>query len=285
MAGEIPGNVWRRLRTWFLGSSLGAVSLCLPVVAHAAVHHHDRRPLHHVSHSSHVAFSHTAYRHYERSDHHISSDRAPRLIQADYRRDHHYDSLHDRRRDAHLIRADYRTGHAHYRYGRHVVARFYHSRLQCVPYAREVSHIELSGNAFLWWAEAAGRYQRGNVPAVGAVLNFRSTGRMPLGHVAVVTAIMNPRMILVTQANWVPGTITNDVTVEDVSPDNDWTAVRVEYGNSTGMGAAYPTYGFIYNRPASAQTIYAANEAGRNEVAEAPELAPIAAAAPDRNLR
>ena len=83
--------------------------------------------------------------------------------------------------------------------------------LQCVPYAREVSHIELTGNAYLWWAEAAGRYGRGATPEVGAVLNFRGIGRMPLGHVAVVTDVIDSRAVLVTQANWVPGTITNDV--------------------------------------------------------------------------
>ncbi|MBU6397628.1 MAG: CHAP domain-containing protein [Rhodospirillales bacterium] len=166
----------------------------------------------------------------------------------------------------------------------HLAAEYRYSRLQCVPYAREVSHIDLSGDAFLWWAEASGRYARGNTPVVGAVLNFRSIGRMPLGHVAVVTAVLNPRTILVTQANWVPGSITNDVTVQDVSPDNNWTDVRVELGDSATMGAAYPTYGFIYNRPAIGTVIASANGVG-NEVAEAPQARPVASEAPDRNLQ
>jgi surface antigen len=158
-----------------------------------------------------------------------------------------------------------------------------HSGLQCVPYAREISHISLSGNAYLWWAEASGRYARGNAPAQGAVLNFRSIGRMPLGHVAVVTGLVDSRTIIITQANWVRGTITNDVTVQDVSPNNDWTLVKVELGDSSTWGAPYPTYGFIYNKP-DAGTVIAANGAG-NEVAEAPPAVQVSTEAPNRNLQ
>ena len=172
----------------------------------------------------------------------------------------------------------YVTHHARY-----AAARYWRSGLQCVPYAREVSHIELTGDAYLWWAEAAGRYARGNVPQQGAVLNFRGIGRMPLGHVAVVTDVINSRTILVTQANWVAGAITNDVTMQDVSPNNDWSEVQVELGDSSTWGAAYPTYGFIYNHPAT-DTIVATN-AQSNEVAEAPDTLPVSSQAPDRNLQ
>jgi surface antigen len=184
-----------------------------------------------------------------------------------------------------------RTASAHYR----------HSYLQCVPYAREVSHIELSGNAFLWWAEAAGRYARGDTPQQGAVLNFRSIRRMPLGHVAVVTSVIDNRTVMVTQANWIPGTITNDVTVADVSPNNDWSQVQVELGDGQKLGAAYPTYGFIYNQPDNGTVIASAGTAGGgvansrtitdglqaqgNEVAEAPRPAPVSNDSPDRNLQ
>lgn len=182
-------------------------------------------------------------------------------------------------------------GHNHYRiapagyrlHHRYASASFRHSALQCVPYAREVSHIDLTGNAFLWWAEAAGRYARGNEPVEGAVLNFRSIGRMPLGHVAVVTDVIDSRTILVTQANWVPGSITNDVTMQDVSPNNDWTEVQVELGDSSTWGAAYPTYGFIYNQPATS-TVIAANGQG-DEVAEAPVAQPVSDQAPNRSLQ
>jgi hypothetical protein len=201
------------------------------------------------------------------------------------RRTHHYQvaSRHLSRR--HLAYA----GHHHYRvaayhfHRRYASARYRHSGLQCVPYAREVSHIELSGNAFLWWAEASGRYARGNEPVEGAVLNFRAIGRMPLGHVAVVTDVIDSRTILVTQANWVRGTITNDVTVQDVSPDNDWTQVQVELGDSRTWGAAYPTYGFIYNQPATSTVIAANGQV--NEVAEAPAAPPVNTEAPNRSLQ
>ena len=38
---------------------------------------------------------------------------------------------------------------------------------QCAPYARMVSGIDLHGNAGTWWGKAAGRYDRGEAPAVG----------------------------------------------------------------------------------------------------------------------
>ena len=123
--------------------------------------------------------------------------------------------------------------------------------MECVPYARHVSGIDLTGDAYLWWGEAAGRYQRGNIPAAGSVLNFRSNGRMRLGHVAVVTEVVNQREIVVTQANWggpgfARGGISTGISVVDVSPGNDWTAVRVALGHSPHYGSVYPTYGFIY---------------------------------------
>lgn len=311
MTGEASGSVWRCLRVWLLGGSLGAVAALLPLAAQAKEHHHEKRLPHHAGHQ-HVRIDRVALRHSEHYEdragrghssgrelharlshvdyrHETSGrDRDAHLIRADYRSDndrYHSQEGRDRNEAVGLTHVDYETGRSHYRYGRHIVARFSYSRLQCVPYAREVSHIELEGDAFLWWAEAAGRYQRGYMPVVGSVLNFRSTSRMPLGHVAVVTAVLGSRQILVTQANWVPGTVTNDVTVEDVSPDNNWSEVRVEYDNSSAMGAAYPTYGFIYDKPAYAPTIYAANAGGRNEVAEAPSVRPIANEAPNRNLR
>ena len=53
---------------------------------------------------------------------------------------------------------------------------------QCAPYAREISGIQIFGNANTWWSQAAGKYERGNTPKVGSVLAFASFGRMPLGH-------------------------------------------------------------------------------------------------------
>jgi surface antigen len=198
---------------------------------------------------------------------------------------HHHHSRHYASRHRHLASRSIRHHHYAYyrRHGSVRDAHYHYSWIQCVPYAREVSHIALSGDAFLWWAEASGRYARGAVPAEGAVLNFRSIGRMPLGHVAVVTSVIDRRTILVTQANWVHGTITNDVTMQDVSPNNDWTQVEVELGDNRHWGAAYPTYGFIYNQPATSTVIAAATP--NDEVAEAPRPAPIATDAPNRNLQ
>ena len=56
--------------------------------------------------------------------------------------------------------------------------------------------------------------------------------------------------------------------IDDVSPDNDWSEVRVELGDSSTLGSVYPTYGFIYDKPAD-RTVIAANGQS-NEVAEAP---------------
>ncbi len=74
--------------------------------------------------------------------------------------------------------------------------------LTCVPYARMVSGIDLRGNARDWWAAAAGRYHRSQVPEVGAVLVFPASGSMRAGHVAVVEQVLGPRHILIHHANW-----------------------------------------------------------------------------------
>ncbi|HUC18739.1 MAG TPA: CHAP domain-containing protein [Acetobacteraceae bacterium] len=124
-------------------------------------------------------------------------------------------------------------------------ARYYF--VSCVPYAIQRSGINLPGNAWQWWYNAAGHYARGQVPEPGAVLAFRSIRSMPLGHVAVVSGIVNSREILVDQANWLPaGVIRLGVPVVDVSPENDWTEVRVSIGGGH-FGSDYPTYGFIYH--------------------------------------
>jgi hypothetical protein len=123
--------------------------------------------------------------------------------------------------------------------------------LQCVPYARFMSGIGLRGDAWTWWDQATGLYARGNHPEPGAVLSFPGIERMPLGHVAVVTQVLNDRKILVDHANWPNavvehGAISRDVQVVDVSPGNDWTAVRVQFGEGGPLGSVYPANGFIY---------------------------------------
>jgi len=120
--------------------------------------------------------------------------------------------------------------------------------MQCVPYARSLSGIGLRGDAWTWWDRAAGHYERGRAPRVGAVLVFSKTSRLRRGHLAVVTHIVNSREILVEQANWLNGgQIHLNTPVRDVSPNNDWSLVRTWYtpGRSYGV-RRYPTSGFIY---------------------------------------
>jgi surface antigen len=124
--------------------------------------------------------------------------------------------------------------------------------LECVPYARALSGIQLAGDAWSWWRAAEGRYQRGTRPAVMAVLVFSRTQRLPDGHLAVVTALRGPREIVIAHANWVPGRILEDVAAIDVSTANDWTMVRVFNVETKTYGRPYPTEGFIYRAPAVA---------------------------------
>ncbi len=125
--------------------------------------------------------------------------------------------------------------------------------LQCVPFARELSGIRIYGDAHSWWTQAEGKYQRGNRPQVGAVMAFQPHRNMTLGHVAAVSRIIDDRTVLISHSNWSPingrrGQIERDVRAVDVSPDNDWSMVRVWYHPLQAVGAtAWPVRGFIYN--------------------------------------
>lgn len=129
---------------------------------------------------------------------------------------------------------------------------------ECVPFARSVSGIQIRGDAWTWWQQAEGRYARGASPAVGSVIVFAKSSRLPRGHVAVVSRLVDRRVVMVTHANWsrqngVRGHVEQDVTLIDASPDNDWSAVKVWYRANTGLGSSsYPTYGFIHGRPLAA---------------------------------
>ena len=121
--------------------------------------------------------------------------------------------------------------------------------LQCVPYARSISDIAIRGDAWTWWGSATGRYPRDNRPTVGAVLVLKRTDRIRYGHVAVVSRVVSSREILVNHANWLNrGRIHLDMPVRDVSPDNDWSVVRLWYapGNTFGK-RRYAAYGFIHH--------------------------------------
>ena len=119
--------------------------------------------------------------------------------------------------------------------------------LECAPFARELSGIALYGDAADWWYGAAGRYARASQPAIGGVLVFRRSGRLPEGHVSVVSRLLGARQIAVIQANWVHDEVDLDQLVVDVSANNDWTAVRVWYPPAGQLGATtYATYGFLW---------------------------------------
>ncbi len=124
--------------------------------------------------------------------------------------------------------------------------------LQCVPYARAISGVEIRGDAHSWWGQADGKYDRGNEPKAGAVLAFPPHGKMRLGHVAAVRRVVDDRTIIISHANWstiggVRGHIEEDVRAVDVSEDNDWSRVRVWYTPNAALGSTqWPAHGFIY---------------------------------------
>jgi surface antigen len=124
---------------------------------------------------------------------------------------------------------------------------------QCAPYARQISGIQIRGNANTWWGQAAGRYERGRSPRVGAVLAFDPTRRMRVGHVAMVSRVVSDREVLLTHANWSRrGGVERDVRAVDVSAAGDWSLVKVWYAPQGGLGmTSYPVRGFIYAGPAA----------------------------------
>lgn len=118
--------------------------------------------------------------------------------------------------------------------------------VECAPFARALTGVSLSGDAADWWGQAAGRYPRSQRPSVGSLLVLRRSGRLPSGHVAVVSGVLSRREIVVTQANWVHHRITEDQPVFDVSANGDWSVVRVWWPPSGQMGTSvYPAFGFI----------------------------------------
>ena len=131
--------------------------------------------------------------------------------------------------------------------------------LQCVPYARQISGLALHGDARTWWAQAEGKYARGFAPRAGAVMTFKPHGAMVLGHVAVVSRVIDKRTVLLRHANWSPingrrGQVENDVKAVDVSPANDWSEVRVWFAPIGALGGTHwPVQGFIYNHKPQAE--------------------------------
>jgi surface antigen len=128
----------------------------------------------------------------------------------------------------------------------------------CALYARAVTGVDLHGAAGSWWYKAAGRYPRGQVPLPGSILVFRPTRAMPSGHVAVVTKVIGPSMVLVDQSNWYHGRVTLGTPVADTSPNHDWTTVAVMNLDSGQLGRDNPTFGFVYPQNILGQQVAAA---------------------------
>lgn len=123
------------------------------------------------------------------------------------------------------------------------------ARLQCVPFARRESGVEIYGDASTWWSQARDRYETTAAPSEGAVLVLRGYANANRGHVAVVREVVSPRMIIVDHANWLNGgEITRDVPVRDVSEAGDWSEVQVWHVPGRHWGArTYNVQGFILN--------------------------------------
>ena len=83
-------------------------------------------------------------------------------------------------------------------------------------------------------------------------MHFAPTRAMPIGHVAVVSAIVSDRELLIDHANWSPingrrGQIERGARVVDVSAAGDWSEVRVWYAPIRDLGLrSNPVSGFIY---------------------------------------
>lgn len=138
--------------------------------------------------------------------------------------------------------------------------------LQCVPYARAESGIEIRGNANRWWQLAAGKYQRSRRPEEGSVFVMKGYQTARRGHVAVVKQIVDSRTIVVDHANWGnDGRIYLQAPVRDLSPKNDWSQVQVWFTPGQQWGRrVYKAKGFILPTTAVASATGLTLAAGTN---------------------
>lgn len=125
------------------------------------------------------------------------------------------------------------------------------SPMQCVPFARARSGIDIYGDAHRWWEKAPPRYARGHRPEPGAVLVLARTKKMTHGHLAVVNNVLSDRRIEVAHSNWGDSYSTRRMAydrmlAEDVSKKNDWSSVRFWNYELGQFGFPYRAKGFIY---------------------------------------
>lgn len=124
------------------------------------------------------------------------------------------------------------------------------SAVQCVPYARQVSGIQIYGDAHTWWAQAKPPLIRRHYPVQGDVLVLARTNAMRYGHVAVVRKVMSNRDIMVTHSNWGNNRknrriIYESVRARDASANNDWSQIRFWNYETKAFGRPYAAMGFI----------------------------------------
>ena len=121
------------------------------------------------------------------------------------------------------------------------------SHLQCVPYARAVSGVNIFGDAWTWWQKATGKYAKSGVPSLRAVMVLFHYAGPDRAHLAVVTAMPSSREVRIDHANWLDqGRVYTNVPVYDMSPDNDWSVVKVYNPATRDWGTrVYDVQGFI----------------------------------------
>jgi surface antigen len=124
--------------------------------------------------------------------------------------------------------------------------------IQCVPYARKISGLNIHGNADTWWYQAPKKgYAQGKKPQPGAVLVLKKGRKLKYGHLAVVKEILSDREIEVAHANWGSDRKTRSfiyerMRVKDVSPNNDWSLLTFWNKYIDSYGLPYKNHGFIY---------------------------------------
>jgi hypothetical protein len=119
--------------------------------------------------------------------------------------------------------------------------------ISCVPYARDHSKVNLHGDAYTWWKQAAGRFERSSSPSDGAVMVLTGYSGSGHAHLAVVREVVSSREIRVDHANWLNnGMIYLNNPIADISPGNDWSLVLVWNLETHAWGThPYTVQGFI----------------------------------------
>lgn len=164
--------------------------------------------------------------------------------------------------------------------------------LECVPYAREHSAVNIHGDAYTWWDKAAGVYSRGHTPLEGAVMVMVGYAGKHRAHVAVVRRMVSAREIRIDHANWLnDGKIYVNDPVMDVSDANDWTQVKVWNIRSGSWGTKiYNVKGFIGPGTTDGEAVVASNNVNTvvagwddpiaRQIASATNVTPVSDSAP-----